>query len=106
MPGRKYEKRHLQKGRARKGALYEREKRNSSNIPESRVQLQKFIDDQNRELRNFIAETTEEEVELPNLDPMTIEDEFWDSEEEGEGGECLVESEYDSDEDKLGSLEM
>ena len=62
VPGRVYVKEHVGKGKSRKGSVYKRESRNGDRVIESMPQILKFIKDQNKELLNFIQETTEREV--------------------------------------------
>ena len=58
--GRVYVKSHMRKGKAKNAQVYRREERNNHRIPESRAQLDKFVRDQNRELKNFIEATDEQ----------------------------------------------
>ena len=98
--GREYSKYHLPKGKANKGKCYEREERDSNNIPVSHKPLNKFIKDQNRELRNFIEETTEYETSQP---ASAIFEDDSETNDEMEQTEYIddVEFDYDSDEEVL-----
>ena len=63
-----------------------------SGIPESRVQILKFIKDQNRELQNFIEATTEKE---------SVVSEFEENEEEDEDQEGVNDFEIEVREEDL-----
>ena len=104
--GRTYSKNHLPRGKAKTGLKYKRELRNEENVPESHVQLKKFLFDQNKELHNFIQETTEHEqavlasdifneVNILNEEVETVEYVEVDDEIDCYGDEEVIEEEGD-----------
>ena len=108
VPGRTYSKSHLQKGKAKVGAKYQRESRNADGIPNSRVQLLKFIKQQNRELQHFIDETDEAKRKVLYVDEFAECEETDETEGDDEdvGGEVILEEdEGDSDYDIMEALE-
>ena len=100
--GRKYSKEHMPKGKSKRGGSYKREIRDSSKVPESRIQILKFLKEQNKELKNFIQETEEKPVN--EVEEVTEEDD--DNVEELElAEETLMESEEDNEEELLEEIE-
>ena len=100
IPEREYSKKHMSKGKSKVGVSYRREER-ADRVPESRVQLLKFLKDQNRELKNFIEETGEEKMLLSGV---FDEEDISDDEEENVREDIDVDD-SDSDEELLESAE-
>ena len=80
VPGRKYSKNHVPKGKSKSSKPYMREGRDSRGVPASRGQLLQFIKDQNRELNNFIQETDERRF----VSSVSVQDEEDDEDSESE----------------------
>ena len=105
MPGRAYTRKYIPKGKSGRSGEYQREKRDSSNVAESRHQLDKFLKEQMRELQNFIDETEEVEQYGDNEEDMDNVEENLEAQSWGDLEDEMLNSDYDSDEEFLEELE-
>ena len=96
--GRTYSKSLQPRGKGRVRIPYKREERGIDGHPESRDEILKFIENQNRQLLNFIEATTETEEEGLLLEEVVDEEvEHLEIEKFNE----YIDSEVDSDEEEL-----
>ena len=105
VPNRKYVKCYNKKGKSSRGLPYRRETRDQNCVPNSRKQLLKFVKDQNRELHNFIKETTEKKKQWGSLSDVFLEDEGPLETVSDLEGNNLEDSDSDSDEELLEIIE-